>query len=198
MAKVDRKKATTGLSTFVRTRGLHFNPNGRTTHCKSSPNHLNRRNFQKSLLIGMWGKASFKSIPIQNAPGFSHSRTCLNVSILNLYFLTELFMRFRFKIGLNFPGLLNLGTAKYELMYSPSSGSQALTAPLALRPSASRTKTSKASGDASGLEGILLCLGTLRKGILYPSEITLTTQELAPIFTHSLKQCFSLPPKANA
>ena len=168
IAKVDHKKATTGLSTFVRTRGLHFRPNGRTTHCRSSPDYLNLRNFQNCSFIGIWGKASFKSIPIQNAPGLSHSLTCRNVSILNLYFFIELFMRFRFKMGRNFPGLLNLGTAKYELMYCPSTDSQALTAPLAFKPSASRTKTSKASKDASGLDGILFCFGTLRKGILYP------------------------------
>ena len=121
MAKVDLKKAMTGLRTFVNTRGEHFSPNGREIHSRSCPNQSNLRYFQKLWFIGMWGKASLRSIPTQNEFGFNHSQTCLNVSILNLYFLTELLKVFKLRIGLNFPGERSLGTAKYALMYSPSS-----------------------------------------------------------------------------
>ena len=107
MAHVARKKATIGFSTFVKTLGLHVRPNGKASHCKSSPNQTNLRYFLDDSCIPICGYASFKSKPVQKEPSRIHSHTDAKVSIINLYFLTHL-LKFKFKIGLNLPGDLGL------------------------------------------------------------------------------------------
>ena len=97
-----------------------FRSNGKTCHSYNFPFHLNLRNFLTVALMGTWWKASLRFNPTHMVPYWNHFLTVLSSSIWKYTWQMYLLNFFRFRIGLHMSGLLlDLGTAKNELTYSP-------------------------------------------------------------------------------
>ena len=140
--------------------GEHFRPNGKIFHSYNIPLHVNLRNFLTQALMGTWRKASLSFNPAHMVLCWNHFLTVLSSSIQKYMWQTYLLNFFRFRIGLHLSGLLlDLGTGKYELTYSPCTRPTLQTTPFSRSLVTSLSRTSEALVEMVGLGAATFCRG---------------------------------------